>query len=75
MKIDINLRPLTLRTLRHLQDQCKRGALAAGHFGPPYTPGHYDGRDKQRAFRSSGYIEQVRFVNALEEVIEALTRQ
>lgn len=71
IRIQVNpvLKPLTLHTLKSLQDRLKCNALFCGKYGPLYTPKNYDNRDKSKAFRSIAYNEKVRQINALNDVI------
>jgi hypothetical protein len=67
------LRPMTLHTLRDFRDHLKQHALYVGRYPPLYTPENYDARDKSKAFRSMGYNETVRRINAIDEVIQYLS--
>ena len=63
------LRPMTLHTLRACRDRMKQEALYVGRYGLLHTPKNYDKRDKSKAFRCISYVDHVRWINALEEVI------
>jgi hypothetical protein len=64
---------MTLFTLRYLSDRMKTQAMRLGRYIPYdewIDPDEFDGRDKSAAFRCMAYVDSVRQINALKDVLD-----
>lgn len=67
-KVD-NMKKFTMYTVGKILDHLKQSALYGGRYPPPHTARRYDKRGKV-PFRSMAYVEKVKWINALEDLIK-----